>query len=118
MQQIIPGPLTENARNFMRRGGYGEIKGLRGQVSYQRRLAYGKYPRFHAYVEEKGKDMVINLHIDQKAGSIGSGHAHGGEYEGELVEKEMARLVAMGVQSVGGPEAPPKKYFDSGLPTM
>lgn len=118
MKHVIEGPMSENARNFMRRAGYGETRGMGGQVSYQKRLRYDKYPRFHAYVEEQGSGMVINLHMDQKAGSIGAGHAHGGEYEGELVEKEMARLAAMGLQSAGGKEAPAKKYYDNDLPTV
>ena len=96
MKSFLPGPLLENARNFMRQAGYGELRTHHGQISYARRLGGGNFPRLHAYVEDDRGGIQINLHLDQKEHSIGSGAAHAGEYEGPLVEQEMTRLLALG----------------------
>lgn len=50
------------------------------------------YPRFHAYIEDRNGGMQVNLHLDQKQASYEGSHAHGGEYEGTLVTKEMERI--------------------------
>ena len=93
MKKFIPGPLPENARNLMRRVGYGEHVGHEQQLSYVKRLSNMTYPRWHAYVEDRNDGMQINLHLDQKQASYASGPAHGGEYEGPLVEREMTRIM-------------------------
>ena len=123
MKKFIQGPLSENARNFMRRAGYGELQNRRGQMSYSRRLGGGQYPRFHAYVEDSNGGIQINLHVDQKQSSQGSGAAHGGEYDGPLVENELARIVGLATVQTGGPteekryrdDYPPKKEKGKGL---
>lgn len=89
MKQLLSGPLPDNARNLMRQLGYGEIRNRDGVVSYARRLSGGQFPRFHAYVEDRNGGMQVNLHLDQKEHSIGSGAYHSGEYDGKLVEQEM-----------------------------
>jgi hypothetical protein len=94
MQTFISGPLPENARNLMRRLGYGEHIGRGGQTSFSRRLSGGDFPRFHAYVEERQGGLQVNLHLDQKPANLGSGAAHGGEYEGTLVAQEMQRIAS------------------------
>lgn len=95
MQVFLAGPLPDNARNLMRRLGYGEHIGHGGQISFSRRLTGSDFPRYHAYVEDKNGGMQINLHLDQKPSNLGSGAMHGGEYEGPLIENEMARLRRM-----------------------
>ncbi len=95
MQTLIPGPLPENARNLMRRLGYGEHIGHGGQISFSRRLSGGDFPRLHAYVEQRPNGLQINLHLDQKPVNLGSGSAHAGEYEGALVAREMQRILSM-----------------------
>ncbi len=84
------------------------------ESSCMRRLSGHDYPRYHAYVHteettnnysprfrgEAGKlirqpadkNLVINLHIDQKKPSYEGSNAHSGEYDGELVEREMERI--------------------------
>lgn len=94
MQKFIPGPLTDNARNMMRRLGYGEQSKHSGQTAFIKRTSGGEFPRYHAYVEDRDGGLQVNLHIDQKAGSYEGTHAHGGEYEGVLVEQEMKYIVA------------------------
>lgn len=92
MKTFFPGPHNQNARQSMRSVGYGEHVGRGGQLSYTRRLSTHMYPRYHAYVEDLRGGIQVNLHLDQKEASYSSGHAHGGEYDGPLVEREMAMI--------------------------
>ncbi len=92
MKQFFSGPLADHSRNILRRLGYGEQRTRQGQISYVKRVASERFPRYHAYVEDRDNGMQINLHLDQKAATYEGTSAHGGEYEGVLVEKEMERL--------------------------
>lgn len=92
MKSSFAGPLPENARNLMRRLGYGEQRKYDGQVSYNRLISNNPFPKFHAYVEEKDGGIQINLHLDQTGAGGDFGREHRGEYEGPLVEREMARM--------------------------
>lgn len=94
MKRFFPGPLTENARNLMRRLGYGEQRTRAGQISYVRRVSGERFPRYHAYVEDQRGGIQVNLHVDQKEASYAGSSAHAGEYEGAVVEREMARIEA------------------------
>ena len=94
MNTFIPGPLPDQARNLLRKAGYGEHRGYEAQLSYTRRLQGALFPRFHAYVEDKNGGMQLNLHLDQKEASHQGGRAHSGEYNGPLVERENARIIA------------------------
>ena len=85
--------LGMTPEQFLRRAGYGYIQDRRtGQDSFVRRLGGNFYPRFHVYPSHMGENVVFNLHLDQKRPSYAGAHAHNGEYEGELVQKEMERL--------------------------
>lgn len=90
-------PRGLSARTAIRRCGYGEH--VSREVSYWKRLGTGSYPRFHVYVEERGKGGVcFNLHLDQKEVSYEGIHAHSGEYDGVAVDGEaerIRRLIAM-----------------------
>jgi len=87
-------PRGLSARTAIRRCGYGEH--VSREVSYWKRLGTGSYPRFHVYVEERGKDAVcFNLHLDQKEVSYEGNHAYSGEYEGMAVEREAERIRRM-----------------------
>ncbi len=106
-----------NARDLIRRCGYGEISSRphtragqtvvtagklpsvrdrlmsRGsEVSYVRRLGSGEFPRFHVYIDSLANGFVVNLHLDQKPASYEGSHAHSGEYDGPLVEAEETRI--------------------------
>ncbi|MFC1788174.1 hypothetical protein ACFLZY_03065 [Patescibacteria group bacterium] len=112
MKHFIKGSLPETARNLMRQIGYSEHIGHQGQISFSRRLSSDKFPRFHAYVEEQENGMQINLHIDQKQQGASSGTAHGGEYEGSLVENEMKQIIGSIIKFSQTPQptaAQPKK---------
>lgn len=95
MKLFVPGNFRGDARFIMRRSGYGEnpsVKNGRLEMSYVRRLSPNQYPRFHVYIEKQPDGLQINLHLDQKKASYEGFTAHNGEYDGELVEGEMARL--------------------------
>ena len=97
MKLFFSGKLPGNPRFIMRKCAYAEFIDPRtGEVSYVRRLsAGGFFPRFHAYVEVKEGEWSVNLHLDQKQASY-SGHTkHSGEYDGEVVEQEGARVKQM-----------------------
>ena len=94
MQTFIPGPLSDRARNLMRRLGYGEQTKRSGQTAFTKRISGGDFPRYHAYVEDRDGGLQVNLHIDQKAASHEGSRAHSGEYDGPLVEQEMKYIVA------------------------
>jgi len=82
-------PENLNPDMIMRRSGYGLFRDRRyGTESYTKRLGNGVYPHFHVYIE----DGMIKLHLDQKQASYGGSSAHGGEYDGEVVEKEIERI--------------------------
>ncbi|MEK7452164.1 MAG: hypothetical protein AAB664_02405 [Patescibacteria group bacterium] len=90
MQKLFSGPLPDHGRNIMRRFGYGELRKWNGETSYAKRVSAANFPRYHAYIEDKSEGLQINLHVDQKEASHEGSHAHSGEYDGPLVEAEMA----------------------------
>lgn len=108
MKQTLSGPLPDHARNLMRRMGYGEQRARSGQISYVKRVSSERFPRYHAYVEDiAGGGMQVNLHVDQKEASYEGTSAHSGEYEGPLVEREMAGIVGFVKSLTTTPPAPP-----------
>ncbi|HPV70954.1 MAG TPA: hypothetical protein PKY08_03650 [Candidatus Magasanikbacteria bacterium] len=91
--KIVINQPNDYARNLLRGCSYAAFTDPRtGQESFVRRLTGDFYPRFHVYAEENDKQLVINLHLDQKKPSYGETHAHSGEYDGEIVEQEGRRL--------------------------
>lgn len=78
---------------ILRRAGYSPFTDPKsGEFSYVRRLGTHFYPRFHLYVEEKGGQLVLNLHLDQKQPSYQGFRKHSGEYDGATIEAESERL--------------------------
>lgn len=78
--------------DFMRSCGYAFDRETGIEASCMRRLSGHDYPRYHAYVKKDGTALIINLHIDQKKPSYDGTRAHSGEYDGDLVEREMERI--------------------------
>lgn len=91
MKIVIPAP-NDYARNLLRKCGYAAFEDPRTKEnSFVRRLSADFYPRFHIYAKEDDRELVINIHLDQKKPSYeGSDHMHSGEYEGEIVDREAA----------------------------
>lgn len=93
MKLTITGKLPDSPRNLIRRLGYGEhFDHNTNQFSYSKRLSTGRYPRFHAYIDELPDGFKINLHLDQKQASYQGHTAHSGEYDSPLVKQEIERI--------------------------
>ena len=90
----LPEKIKEQPKTYLLRAGYHEFRDPNtGSISYIRRLGADFYPRFHVYLEEKASPVNVSLHLDQKKPSYGGGtRAHGGEYDGDVVEREAERL--------------------------
>lgn len=90
MRFILPKSTRDNVHNLMRRMGY-HYQGSSGEdLSFVRPPR--AYPRFHIYLREEKDNLAINLHFDQRRPSYKGTAAHGGEYEGEIVENEIIRI--------------------------
>lgn len=78
----------------MRRVGYFFLEEGGLQLSFVRPLERSGYPRFHIYldVKKETKEIVFNLHLDQRRTVYKGAPAHAGEYEGIVVEKEAERI--------------------------
>jgi hypothetical protein len=95
MKYCYTGQLSVNVKVFMNRLGYHEQFDRRsGQTSFIRRLRSSIYPHFHIYLEEGNQGLMFNLHLDEKQPSYRGTAAHSGEYDGELVQKEMERIAS------------------------
>jgi hypothetical protein len=94
MKIAIPKTTTPDIEQFIRRTGYGILfdKRTRSIKSYTKRLHGDMYPRYHLYVEEQSENWVLNLHLDQRATVYEGVTAHAGEYDGDIVEREAARI--------------------------
>lgn len=94
MRLLLP-KLNITATNFLRQCGYVKISNphKNNEISYARSLDPGRfYPRFHIYQEETKAGTQINLHLDMKKPSYEGTAAHGGEYDGSVLEKEAERI--------------------------
>ena len=122
MDRFFPGPLADRVWNVMRGAGYGQQKADGSEIAFTRRLTGTPFPRLHAYVEERGGGARVSLHIDQRQPSYEGSKAHGGEYAGPLLEREMDRLATFfrprarttpdpSLKRRGGSEEPEKGFF-------
>ena len=102
--EVFKQRLTVNYWQLLRSAGYHQEQirqahyrqSRGGEMSFAKFLGgAGKYPRFHLYVQDEGERLIFNLHLDQKQPSYSGSHAHSGEYDGELVTQEIARLQAL-----------------------
>lgn len=94
MKLLLP-KLNTSPEHFLRKCGYQEIQNphKNNEISYARGLEPGRfYPRFHVYLETNKDAFSLSLHLDMKKPSYEGSAAHGGEYEGPVVEKESERL--------------------------
>lgn len=88
----IPVAAGLNPVEVIKRAGYGLVNDRNArEISYARRLGTGFYPRFHIYIS----GQTINLHLDQKQASYEGFSAHSGEYDGDAVEAEGARILTV-----------------------
>jgi len=86
--------IKKSPLSLFRQAGYifqhGENKGA---MSFVRSLARAGYPRFHIYATLSGKNLIANIHLDQKKETYGKSTRHHGEYENEgALKTEVERL--------------------------
>jgi hypothetical protein len=94
--KIILENFNKNILVFTRDCGYRPLGWTeKGELNCAKSLAGKDYPRFHAYIKQEEKALIVNLHLDQKRPSYTGAAAHSGEYEGEVVEEEARRIKSM-----------------------
>ena len=86
--------FSEQPEIFLRnRAGYTPISSHHtGKDSFVRHTGRNRYPRFHVYLKYEGERVILDMHLDQKETSYKGSHAHNAEYEGDVVEAEIARV--------------------------
>ena len=64
------------------------------ELRFYKSVSGGLFPRFHVYCvwDQKNKKVSVSLHLDQKAPVYEGATAHGGDYEGPVIEKEGQRI--------------------------
>lgn len=94
MKFELKGPLKENIYVLMRGAGYRFLKreGVTSEYNFIKPISSDSFPRFHIFLKIEGGNLIINLHLDQKAPSYQGTKAHSGEHESEVVEKEAERI--------------------------
>lgn len=114
MNFVIRQKLADNPRNLLRDCGYQEIHDRKtGKNSFVRRLRGDFYPRFHVYIAKAQPELLeISMHLDMKRPVYEGFTAHSGEYDGELVENEAARMKEIIINAKPPvTEEPEKKSF-------
>ena len=90
MKFILKGPFRENVYSLMKKVGY------HFQNKNEEELIFVRppkgYPRFHLYLKIDNKNLIFNLHLDQKKPSYKGAPAHAAEYESSPVEREAERI--------------------------
>jgi len=90
---VYKNKIPANGHEVMQRFGYARIVSHHtGKESFVKRLYREHYPRFHCYLKETTDQLTFSLHLDQKEASYKGNHMHSGEYDGPLVEQEIANL--------------------------
>ena len=87
--------IKENIIDLSRKIGYLSIgRGKNeAELSFVRPLKGSNYPRFHLLIRtDNGKDILFNLHLDQKKTIYRGSVAHSGEYDGPVIEQEAERI--------------------------
>lgn len=93
MRIHLPKQQLANPELSLRRAGYAIMRDRQGRTkSFVRHFTRDLYPRFHLYLEDQGDVWSLNLHLDQRAPVYQGVTAHGGEYDGEVVEREAERI--------------------------
>lgn len=80
--------FRENPASYFRRAGYVFVRREEDEMSFVRVLARSGYPRFHIFAHMEKDDFIMNIHLDQKKETYGSGTRHHGEYKDEGALKE------------------------------
>jgi len=85
--------IQENIIVFMKRAGYSCLGQTDNGLSFVRCLNRERYPRFHIIIrEDKGKQVVFDIHLDQKKTVYRNSKAHSADYNGFHLENEAQRI--------------------------
>ncbi len=85
--------IKENPVNLFRRAGYIFQRKEGSEMSFVRPLARAGFPRFHIYASVSETALLVNIHLDQKKETYGTGTRHHGEYEDDgALKPEIERL--------------------------
>ncbi len=88
--------FRENTASFFRRIGYVFVRRENDEMSFIKTLARSGYPRFHIFAHMERDDLIINIHLDQKKETYGSGARHHGEYgDSEILNEEIKRIKSL-----------------------
>ena len=93
MKFIIKHTNRENLVTLTRKIGYKYLgKTDKQEHNLVRVFERGGYPRFHIYLTINEKEMIFNLHLDQKKSIYKGAPAHSADYEGKVIEQETERI--------------------------
>jgi hypothetical protein len=88
--------FRENTASLFRRIGYVFVRREEGDMSFVRAMGRSGYPRFHIFAHMDQDDLMINIHLDQKKETYGSGTRHHGEYDNDgALKDEVERIKKM-----------------------
>lgn len=85
--------ITNNKYNILTLGRKIGYHPDRHNKSFSRRLDRNEFPRFHIYHKELLEGLELSLHLDQKGACHQGQTAHSGDYQGEVLEAEKARII-------------------------
>lgn len=92
MKTTIIGKIKNTIYNLMRDLGYH----FQGQTENSKELGFSRprtgYPRLHLFIKQEKEILSLSLHLDQKKPVYENATAHSGDYDGPVVEREMARI--------------------------
>ena len=92
MKFVLKGPFNDNIYTLMRKVGYHFHGENKEKSEYNFVRPSRSYPRFHLYLKIGEGNLIFNLHLDQRRPIYKGTTAHSGEYDGEVVEKEVKRI--------------------------
>lgn len=89
LQNSFSHPLA----NILRSCGYKKLIDQKtGKTSFVKKLTRQNYPRFHVYIRENQKEIIVDLHLDQTKALYAKQIAHRADYESEQVKNELYRI--------------------------
>ena len=99
MRFVLENFSEGNVVMMMRKAGYFLIGDYRenAELNFINPIGISDYPRFHIYLRVRpvSKEVVFNLHIDQKKSVFKNYPDHGAEYKGEVIKQEAERIIGI-----------------------
>jgi len=80
---------------LMRQLGYRFLKETPdNELVFIKPLSFNSFPRFHIYLKkiDKNDEFLIKIHLDQKKPIYKGVTPHSGEYDCEIIKKEVKRI--------------------------